>query len=188
MCTLFGCMNTHFRHWKPPPFQPKFTNSSWITLSWYGPIPSAAFLDQNSKVFVFCGLAGKSLHSQHGAQSARECLPTFRRRRVWHSYLRHTSVSRRITFEICGDNLGEVRPIVFEARDPTSVAMLSRPRNRLPVFIDNFKKLAWWWWCCYAVHHHPDPEESGVYAINKKIDRAKSFPSISEHFDHTSFF
>ncbi len=36
--------------------------------------------------------------------------------------------------------------------------------------------------CGYAVFHHPDAEESGVYAvINKKTDKAKSFPFISEH-------
>ena len=36
--------------------------------------------------------------------------------------------------------------------------------------------------CGYAVYHQPDPEESGVYAvINKKIDKAKSFPFMSEH-------
>ena len=36
--------------------------------------------------------------------------------------------------------------------------------------------------CCYAVYHHPDYEESGVYAlINNKMDKAKSFPFMSEH-------
>ena len=36
--------------------------------------------------------------------------------------------------------------------------------------------------CCYAVCHHPEPEESGVYAIiNRKTDKAKSFPYMSEH-------
>jgi hypothetical protein len=34
----------------------------------------------------------------------------------------------------------------------------------------------------YAVYHHPNPEESGVYAIiNKKTDKAKSFPCMSKH-------
>jgi hypothetical protein len=34
----------------------------------------------------------------------------------------------------------------------------------------------------YAVNHHPDP---GVYAvINKKIDKSKSFPFMSEQSDH----
>ena len=36
--------------------------------------------------------------------------------------------------------------------------------------------------CGNAVYHHPDPEESGVYAlINNKMDKAKSFPFMSEH-------
>jgi hypothetical protein len=36
--------------------------------------------------------------------------------------------------------------------------------------------------CGYAVYHHPDSDESGVYAIiNKKADKSKSFPFMSEH-------
>ena len=34
----------------------------------------------------------------------------------------------------------------------------------------------------YAVYHYPDPEESGVFALtNNKMDKAKSFPFMSEH-------
>ncbi len=68
-----------------------------------------------------------------------------------------------------GDRLGEIRPIVVKAYvvpglkyDLLSVKGLNK--------------------CGYAVFHHPDPEESGVYAvINKKTDKAKSFPFMSEH-------
>ena len=36
--------------------------------------------------------------------------------------------------------------------------------------------------CGYAVYHHPGPDESDVYAlINKKMDKAKSFPFMREH-------
>ena len=36
--------------------------------------------------------------------------------------------------------------------------------------------------CVYAVYHHPDPEGSGVFALtNNKMDKAKSFPFMSEH-------
>ena len=36
--------------------------------------------------------------------------------------------------------------------------------------------------CGYAVYHHPDPVESGVFALtNNKMDKAKSFPFMSEH-------
>ena len=67
------------------------------------------------------------------------------------------------------DRLGEIRPIVVKAYvvpglkyDLLSVKGLNK--------------------CGYAVFHHPDPEESGVYAvINKKTDKAKSFPFMSEH-------
>ncbi len=67
------------------------------------------------------------------------------------------------------DRLGEIHPIVVKAYvvpglkyDLLSVKGLNK--------------------CGYTVFHHPDPEESGVYAaINKKTDKAKSFPSMSEH-------
>ena len=67
------------------------------------------------------------------------------------------------------DRLGEIRPIVVKAYvvpglkyDLLSVKGLNQ--------------------CGYAVYHHPDPEESGVFAlINNKMDKAKSFPFMSEH-------
>ena len=67
------------------------------------------------------------------------------------------------------DRLGEIRPIVVKAYvvpglkyDLLSVKGLNK--------------------CGYAVYHHPDPEEAGVFAlINNKMDKAKSFPFMSEH-------
>ena len=67
------------------------------------------------------------------------------------------------------DRLGEIRPIVVKAYvvpglkyDLLSVKGLNK--------------------CCYAVYHHPDPKESGVFALtNNKMDKAKSFPFMSEH-------
>ncbi len=67
------------------------------------------------------------------------------------------------------DRLGEIRPIVVEAY------VVSGLKYDL-VSVKGLNK------CGYAVFHHPDPEKSGVYAvINKKTDKAKSFPFMSEH-------
>jgi hypothetical protein len=65
--------------------------------------------------------------------------------------------------------LGEIRPIVVKA--------YVVPGLKHDLFsLKGLNK------CGYAVFHHPDPEESGVYdVINKKNDKAKSFPFMSEH-------
>ncbi len=67
------------------------------------------------------------------------------------------------------DRLGEIRPIVVKAYvDPG-----------LKYDLLSVQEIDKWG---YAVLHHPDPEESGVYAvINKKTDKARSFPFMSEH-------
>ena len=74
------------------------------------------------------------------------------------------------------DRLGEIRPIAVKAYvDPgLKYDLLS---------VKGLDK------CGYAVYHQPDPEESGVYAvINKKMDKAKSFPFMSEHSSESSLF
>ena len=73
------------------------------------------------------------------------------------------------------DWLGEIRPIVVKAY----IVVKSYAAPGLKYDLLSVKGLNK---CRYAVYHHPDPEELGVYAvINKKTDKAKSFPFMSEH-------
>jgi hypothetical protein len=63
--------------------------------------------------------------------------------------------------------LGEIRPIVVKSY------VVPGPKYDL-LSVKGLNK------CRYAIFHHTDVEESGVYAvINKKTDKAKSFPSMS---------
>ncbi len=69
------------------------------------------------------------------------------------------------------DRLGEIRPIVVKAY---VVPGLGLKHDLLSV--KGLKQSG------YRVIHDEDEEESGVFpVINKKIDKAKSFPFMSEH-------
>ena len=83
-----------------------------------------------------------------------------------HSCRQLTFVSRRITFEIGWEKFVQIVVKVYVVPgleyDLSSVKGLNK--------------------CGYAAYHHPDPEESGVFALtNNKMDKAKSFPFMSEH-------
>jgi hypothetical protein len=73
------------------------------------------------------------------------------------------------TYYVC-DRLGEIQPIIVKAY------VVPGLKHDL-LSVKGLNKAGY-----HSVNHHPAPKQSGVYAvINKKIDKSKSFPFMSEH-------